>query len=395
MISLKIGIYGGTFDPPHMGHVAAAKEASEVLSLDKLFVIPAAMPPHKALPKDVPSAAERLEMTGRAMSGLQKVCVSDIEILRGGKSYTVDTLTSLREQYPHDMLFLLMGTDMLLSFESWRKFEDILKMCSLAVFTRRNGEEEAVKRAAEKLREKYGASVVYVPHDAFEASSSNVRRLLSMRRGRDYIPESVYEYVIQNHIYGARADFNWLRNKAYSMLKPSRIPHVAGCEQEAVRLAKRWGADVENAREAAILHDITKKGPLSEQLLLCDKYGIMTDSNERKDPKLLHAKTAAAIAEQDLGSCPAVVNAILWHTTGREDMTLLEKVIYIADYIEPTRNFEGLNGLRTLSYEDLDKALLSGLEMSLKDMQERGIEPHYRTKAAADWIRDRIKDRDI
>ena len=394
-MNLKIGIYGGTFDPPHIGHVTAAAEASIELSLDKLLVIPAAIPPHKLLPEDAPSAEARLEMTKRAMAGVEKVCISDIEISRGGKSYTVDTLMALRDRHPEDEFFLLMGTDMLLSFETWRSFETILEMSVLAVFTRRNGEEDTVKRAAEKLIYKYGAKVIYVPHDAFEASSSDVRRLLPRRRGRDYLPEAVYEYIIKNRIYGAKADFEWLRNKAYSMLKPSRIPHVTGCEQEAVRLAERWSADAEKAREAAILHDITKKEPLSEQLKLCAGYGIMTDGDELKNSKLLHAMTAAAIAEHEFGSSSEVVNAIKWHTTGREDMTLLEKIIFIADYIEPNRDFEGLDHLRSLAYEDIDEALLSALEMSLEDMKEHSIVPHGRTQCAVNWLRDKLKDRYI
>lgn len=392
---MKIGIYGGTFDPPHIGHVNAAKEAVRFLKLDKLLVIPANTPPHKDLPDNAPSAEARLDMTRLAMSGVENTSVSDMELRRGGKSYTSDTLRILREEYPQDELFLIMGTDMLLSFETWHDFEAVLNMCVLAVFTRRSGEEETVKRAVSELAEKYGARAVYVPHEVFEASSSDIRRLLPLRAGKEYLPESVYEYIIKNRIYGAKAEFSWLRERAYSMLKPKRIPHVAGCEQEAVRLAERWGADAEKAREAAILHDITKKEPLSEQLLLCDKYGIITDSDERSDSKLLHAKTAAAIAQYEFGTSSETANAILWHTTGRENMTLLEKIIYMADYIEPTRAFEGLEELRALAYEDLDRALLMGLMMSYEDMKERGIVPHGRTMSAANYQRELLKDRDI
>lgn len=392
---MKIGIYGGTFDPPHIGHENAAREAVKALKLDKLLVIPANTPPHKELPDNAPSAEARLEMTRLSMSGVENALVSDMELRRGGKSFTSDTLRAVREQYPDDELFLIMGTDMLLSVETWHDFEYVLKICVVAAFARHSGEEEAIRRAKTELSEKYGARIVCVPHEVIEVSSTSVRSQLPQRQGREYLSDAVYGYIIKNHIYGAKAEFSWLRERAYSMLKPKRIPHVAGCEKEAVRLAERWGADADKAREAAILHDITKKEELPGQLLLCDKYGIITDSDERENPKLLHAKTGAAIARYELGSSSEVADAILWHTTGRENMTLLEKIIYMADYIEPTRDFDGLSELRKMAYEDLDRALLMGLIMSYDDITQRGIVPHVKTVSAISYQRKILKDKDI
>lgn len=391
---MKIGIYGGTFDPPHIGHEAAASAAASALGLDKLLVIPSFVPPHKLLPADAPDAATRMELTRLTMEGLPCAEVSDVELARGGKSYTIDTLTEIGKEYPGAELFLLVGTDMLLSFESWRSFEEILKRCTLAAFTRRSGDEREVLRFSEVLRQKYGAKVVFVPHEAIEISSSDIRRLLQKRRGTEYLTDGVYAYITRRRLYGARLNFDWLRVRAYAMLEPKRVPHVAGCEAEAVRLAERWGADEDLAREAAILHDITKKEDLAGQLHLCEKYGIIADSDERADRKLLHAKTAAAIAGEEFGCCGDVCGAIEWHTTGRENMSLLEKIIYLADYIEPTRDFPGLAELRRLAYEDLDRALLMGFEMSLEDMKGRGIVPHGRTLRAAEWIRETLQDRE-
>ena len=170
------------------------------------------------------------------------------------------------------------------------------------------------------------------------------------------------------------------------MLEPKRVAHVKGCEEEAVRLALRWGADVERAREAAILHDITKKEKLPEQLRLCEKYGILLDDMEREEGKLLHSKTGAGIAKYEFGCDDEVFGAIFWHTTGKEDMALLEKVIYMADYIEPNRDFDGVEELRRLAYVDLDRALELGFSMSIEDMRSRGIVPHARTLGALCYI---------
>lgn len=388
---MKIGIFGGTFNPPHMGHVAAAREAAGALGLDKLLVIPDAQPPHKELAAGSPEDAERLELARAAFNGVKKCRVSDMELRRGGRSYTVDTVRRVREKYPGAKLFLLMGTDMLLCFEEWREFEEILRLVTLAVFARRDGERERIFRASENLRLRYGANVRTVELDEVEVSSTEIRELLPQRRGRELLPDPVYGEIVKKRLYGARPEFEWLREKAYAMLEPKRIAHVRGCEEEAARLALRWGADVEKAREAGILHDITKKEKLDEQLRLCAKYGILLDEMERSEGKLLHAKTGAGIAKYEFGCDDEVYGAIFWHTTGKEGMGLLEKVIYMADYIEPNRDFDGVEVLRHLAYEDLDRALELGFTMSIEDMRSRNIVPHARTLGALEWIRKERK----
>ena len=174
---------------------------------------------------------------------------------------------------------------------------------------------------------------------------------------------------------------------ALSYLKYKRIPHVLGTEQEAIRLATRYGADVEKARVAALLHDCTKKLDMPEQLALCRQYGIELDELEQKALKLLHAKTGAAIAREVFGVDDEIYRAIWWHTTGHADMTLLEKIIYLADYIEPSRDFPGVNDLRACVYENLDRGMLMGLEMTIDEMTEMGNPVHHATMEAWDWLK--------
>ena len=128
---------------------------------------------------------------------------------------------------------------------------------------------------------------------------------------------------------------------------------------------------------------------MPEQLRLCAKYGIIPDELERENGKLLHAKTGAAVARFEFGSDDEVVEAIRWHTTGRPNMTTLEKVLYMADYMEPTRDFPGVEELRRLAYEDLDRAMVLGFEMSLEDILSRGETPHKNTLAALQWYQNR------
>ena len=403
---MKIGVYGGTFDPPHLGHMEAARAAADLLGLDKILFVPAALPPHKDLPPEPVPAEDRLAMTALMADG---VCLEagrpglaqadGLELSRQGKSYTVDTLEELRRRWPDDELWLLMGTDMFLTLQNWRDPERITALAGIAAFARRASDEgETMEAQSRYLRERFGArtAVVELPH-IIDLSSTQVRALLDAGRAqvRDALWCQVYGYILLHSLYGVEADLKHLddddlRCASLSMVKAKRIPHIRGCEEEAVRLAERWGADPHLARRAGILHDCTKYLDLEEQLALCEKYRVPLDSLERVTVKLLHSKTGAAIARHVFGEPEAVCNAIYWHTTGRADMDRLSKILYLADYIEPSRApFKGLEELRRLAYTDMDKALLLGCELTIADMEERGVPVHTNTLQARDFLKGR------
>ena len=132
----RIGIYGGTFNPPHIGHIQAAKQAVAALNLDALVIIPTSIAPHKAIPEDSPTPRQRLEMLRIAAADCPKAEVSDIELNRGGISYTFQTVSELKERYPDAELILLMGSDMFLCFDQWKQPDDILKNVELGGFYR-------------------------------------------------------------------------------------------------------------------------------------------------------------------------------------------------------------------------------------------------------------------
>lgn len=390
---MRIVIYGGSFNPPHMGHVEAAATVMDELKPDKLLIIPASIPPHKELAEKSPPPEERLLLTKLAFSDIPGAEVSDIEILREGKSYSADTVTELKQIYPDAELIFAMGTDMLLSFEEWYRFRFLLRNMTLAVFARNDGEESDIYDFAEYLKKEYGAKVLILRHEPRAMSSTDIRDLLPRRMGASYMPDALYSRIIAVGDYGAKPELYWLREKAYAMLKPERCAHVAGCESEAVLLAQRWGEDTENAAEAAILHDITKKLLLPDQLILCEEYGIINDNVEKENVKLLHAKTGAAAARRLFNVSDEVYDAIRWHTTGKADMTLLEKIIYLADYIEPNRDFDGVERLRELAYSDIDAAMELGLFMSLEDIRASGNTPHSATAEAYEWYKSMTEDR--
>ena len=199
---IRIGIYGGTFSPPHNGHIQAAKAFMEQMWLDFLYVIPAALPPHKEMDVAI-SAKDRLEMCRHAFAGIEGIYVSDMEIRRGGRSYTVDTLRELSGE--DRRLFLLCGTDMMLTLDQWRAPEEIFRL-SYPVYIRRDNDRSLDATLIAKIAEynqKYGKVVRRIVTDPIELSSSQVREALA--NGRDIskmVPPAVKKYIADNHLYG-------------------------------------------------------------------------------------------------------------------------------------------------------------------------------------------------
>ncbi len=388
---MKIAIYGGSFNPPHLGHVEAARTVASALAPDRLLIVPASVPPHKELADGSPTAQQRLELCRLAFADIPGAEISEMELRREGKSYSYDTVRLLREENPDAQLILVVGTDMLLSFEKWYQFRYLLENCTLAVLARGEDDLDELRAAAAYLRTTYDADVTVLPHEPIAISSEAIRERLETRGGEDYLSDAVYADIIRHRYYGARPSLPWLREKVLEHLDEHRVAHVAGCESEAVRLAMHWGEDPELAAEAGILHDITKSLSYDEQLQLCEKYGIINDNSELEAPKLLHAKTGAAMARELFGVSDTVYEAIRWHTTGKPDMSLFEKILYLADYIEPTRDFEGIDELRELAFSDLDGAMVLGLGMTIDEIRRSGREPYVDTLDAYAWYKEKEK----
>ena len=191
---MKIGVYGGTFNPPHLGHITAAKAVFEMLGLDLLLLIPAGVPPHKQMPEGSPTADQRLEMTRLAGEQLglgKKVQVLDLELKREGRSFTADTLEELKKRYPEDELWLLMGTDMFLTLQAWRSPEKILSLAGIAAFGRTEADSEelfAVQR--EYLSRTYPQARIFtltIP-GVVDISSTELRERLAKGRGSEFWP---------------------------------------------------------------------------------------------------------------------------------------------------------------------------------------------------------------
>ncbi len=199
---MRIGIFGGTFDPPHAGHKKYADELKARLSLDKLIIIPTASPPHKQKKTDT-SEEDRLNMLNILFCDDSGVEVSDMEIVRGGKSYTFETVTLLREQYPDDELIFMLGSDMLLSFHSWRNPDVILEKVRICAVTRNGGiDEEALGNYINEHFPTQKDRFIVCDFEPIELSSSEIREKVKNGESIEGLVDSqVLAYIKEKELY--------------------------------------------------------------------------------------------------------------------------------------------------------------------------------------------------
>ena len=390
----RIGIYGGSFNPPHIGHIQAARYAARELRLDSLVMLPAGEVPGKSLPEGSATAEERLQMLELAVGDCPNLRVSDFDACRE-RCRTWETLEHFAREYPGAELTVLVGSDQLAKLPGWENVSFVLSHAQIAVARRGLPGEETLIREKSGLLRGMGARVRALENPTQPISSTQLRRLLAFGCGWEFLPPGVEGFIRREGLYHVNADWKnlpmeRLEGVVLSLLNPDRIRHVLGCRDTAVALAKRWGADETDAARAGILHDITKAldGPL--QLTLCDAYGKMLTDFSRKYPKTLHALTGSLVAERIFGENPQVVSAICHHTTGRAGMNLLETIIYVADYIEPNRDFPGVERLRELAFTDIQAALKLGLEMTLEHLKRQGSEVSPDSREALAYCEKRV-----
>lgn len=372
----RIGLFGGTFNPPHLGHLRLAEKAIEGAGLDRVIIMPAFVPPHKEA-KELLSGEDRLELCRRTFSK-KNFEVSDLELRRKGKSYTIDTLEALKELYPDDCFFLIIGSDMLLSFEKWYRYEDILKLASLCVMTRERAvERKTLFEYCEKKLKLSSERFVVLDCGAFELSSTEVRK--KAKEGKDLsnmLTEKANEYIIENSLYSTDS-YEKIKSVLKERLDEYRFVHSLGVAESARELALRFGGDEKKAYLAGLVHDITKNETDERQLKLFESDGIILNQVEKNNPKLWHAMTAPVYIKNELGiTDEEILSAVRYHTTGKAGMTLLEKIVYIADYISAERDYPDVDVMRSLSKQSLEKAALYSLKYTLKKLSQSELVIH-------------------
>ncbi len=366
---LRIAVMGGTFDPIHYGHLVTAAAVLAEFSLEQVIFIPTGNPAHKDL-KYVSNAEQRYLMTVLATTENPKFAVSRMEIDRIGITYTIDTIKELRNLLGDETeIFFITGADAINQILTWRDAEELLKLCNFVAVTRPGYLSDELYKETEKLKVRFASKLFFLEVPALAISSTDIRNRVSLGKPITYLLPDIVEKHIQK--IGLYKDFksetelklDAIKQKVRDKLSEKRFSHILGVEETAIHLAKIHGVDEYQARLAAILHDYAKEIPSETKKELCKKYKIKLDDVMKKQLDLTHSFLSAELAKNEFGIIDEdVLNAIRYHTTARTKMSLLEKIIYIADLIEPYReDYEGLDEIKEASEHNLSRAVELGL----------------------------------
>lgn len=377
---MRIGLLGGTFNPIHRAHVQMARIARDEAALDRVLLMVAADPPHKAVDEDVP-ASVRFHLVQAALSGEERIEASDLEILRGGKSYTLLTLQELSRQYPEAQISIIIGSDTLSDLPNWYHPEEVLAMADVLCVPR-VGIEQDDEKTARMLKERYGARVRLLSAKADVISSTEIRkRLLAGLPTEGLLPESSEQAVYECGAYFPQA-VRALLEKNRAALSPKRFSHVCGTMRAAARLAALWRQDAGKAQIAALLHDCAKcLDPLTQEVLSGDETGISP---------VYHAFAGAVLAKMEYGiTDEAILRAIRLHTTGDWGMTDFDALIYAADLIEPMRTFPGVEEYRSRVTEDIDGFMRYALRRVAELVEKKSKRAHPASARAIAWYEEK------
>lgn len=344
----KICIFGGTFNPPHIGHVRLARNAADRIGADKVIVIPDCVPPHKQADR-LASAEERIEMCISSFCSDSRFEVSATEIERGSRSYTVETLRELKKLYPDDELYLIVGSDMLATFTQWYCWEEILTMAKLVAASREKGFEPKLEGFSQEQKNR----VIYIEAEPFEISSSEIRDGIYSGKYDNAVCKGVLELIRKRGLYLRNDErYEYLLNK---MLDEKRIFHSRCVSESAARLAEKYGADAEKARIAGLLHDIMKNASVEEHL----EYAPDMTETEKANHKVWHQFSGEGFLRRNgIIADEEILGAVRWHTTGKAGMTKLEKIVYVADFISADRDYPDVDVVRRLADISLEHAML-------------------------------------
>ncbi len=383
----KMGLLGGSFDPIHQGHIDMALGMAAALHLDGVVLMPTFVPPHK-IRESMASAEHRLAMCRLAAQDHPLLQVSDQELTREGASFTVDTLTALQEQYPDTRWHLITGADMFVTLRTWHRFEDIAKMAVLCTFPREGVDLDQLRRYAADLTAE-GIDCYVNPQPIMTVSSTRIRdRLAAGESLSGLVPAAVAEYIDRHSLYRQQAGMKTqTRDEQFTeiirtRLSDYRFRHSLCVAQEARRLAQRYGADPDRAYTAGILHDIMKDTPGETQREILTRYGAVLDKVEQKSPTLWHARSGEVFLRNVLGiTDEELLRSIRYHTTGREGMSLLEQVLFVADFTSADRDYPDVDVMRRKADKSLEEAMLYGVEYTIRDLTEKHRAVHPDTVA--------------
>ncbi|MCH5197720.1 MAG: nicotinate (nicotinamide) nucleotide adenylyltransferase [Oscillospiraceae bacterium] len=379
----KIGIFGGSFDPMHSGHTKLAHYLLSKLELSSLIIMPAAVSPFKS--ETYSSDEDRLNICRLSLPEEQFV-ISDFEISRGGVSYSYDTVSFFKELYPEDEILFVIGEDQLLIFNKWRRWKEILQKVTLVAVKRNNCTPiSELEDFADKNIRPFG-KVIILPFEPFEVSSTQIReRQKNGESIEGLVSPQAQKYIAEKGLY-LGIDEQLLLKDVRKRLSDYRYHHSVCVAESAKELAKRFGADEYKAYIAGIAHDILKEQPEEEAKSLFDKAGVSLSELEKRSKKLWHAIAGEAYLREKYSLPEDILSAVRYHTTGKGNMTLLQKILFVADFISADREYDGVRDMRERAKESLETAMEEGLRFTIEELSAKCLPIHPDTLSAYNQI---------
>ncbi len=370
--NLKIGILGGTFNPVHLGHMHMAESAMKYLDLDKIVFMPTGIPPHKNLEFGT-SPGHRINMLTIAIKNTSNYYIDESETYMNDKSYSYLSLKRIHKYLDKtSKLFFIIGADSLMYFDKWKYPDKLLSLAAFAVIPRGEITKAQCEKKINILKKNFGGEIIYVDCEKMEMSSTKARGY-NFNQNTVNIDERVAEYIKRNGLYNKNMDIDKIKEYLEKNLKAKRIKHVYGTVKEAERLAKLYDEDVEKAKLAALLHDCAKHMDNDEVKFLAKEYGFELDEIYEKQPELLHGAAGAYVAKHVFNVRDQdILDAITYHTVPRLKMKKLDKIISVADLIEESRDYPGVEELRHLSDTGLDIIFMEVSKRVIIHVLERG-----------------------
>lgn len=394
----RIAIYGGTFDPIHMGHLDVAKAVIDEKAADRLFFMPNYISPFKQ--GEIHSSGEdRINMINIAIRDLPSIEASDYEIKRKSPSYTIDTLEAFERDFSHDICFVA-GADSIESMEEWHRGPELLSKFKIIAVKRVGFPIEKLIEKIAYYKKKFNSDIFLLNKIPKYISSSAIRDNLIFKDNiSEYLTTGVRDYIIKNDLYKNNLnnknnyiiDEN-LKYKLEKLLTKKRYIHSLGVANMAKRLARIYGIDEEKAYFSGYIHDMAKCLSVEESNRYVRYYGI--DYKYINNIQIAHSKVGAKLAKDELGIKDMdIINAISYHTTARAKMSLLEEILYVSDAIEINRKYNEVEKLRKEAGIDLDKVCLFILDFCIEDLNKKNKEIDRDTIHAREWILKKIKRR--
>ncbi len=376
---MKIGIFGGSFSPIHNGHLQIAEDCLIEMGLDKIIFLPNAKPPHKNVEKF--SFENRVEMLKLAIEDNEKFEISLVEEDFSKTHYSYNTM---KENFCNDKdkFYFIMGDDEFLNISSWYEYEKFLEITSVIVFLRKYNLDFILDKN-KYLIEKYDINIV--KNSVISISSTDIRNRMNEKKSIKYlIPKKVCKYIYEDLNY---FDINKIKKDLKEKLSKNRYEHSLRVADYCKRLAVIYKVDENRAYLSGLVHDCAKN--LEEFYMLNKKLNsdIIFDTEEKDNENLKHAPIGAVVCKDLYGIFDEeIISAVRYHTTAKENMTLLEKILFISDKIEPGRKYDTVDELRRLADFDIDRAIVKFLNDSFEYLEKKSQKVHHLSVKARDYL---------